>query len=86
MGERGALYFAAWSALSGSRNSAGMGVGAIPYQVITAWARDHDINEPDDLELVVFGVQAIDGVYLEHLAKTMSKKDRRNRDGSAGGR
>lgn len=59
--------------LSGSRNSAGMGVGAIPYPVITAWARDRGIDDPDDLELLVFAVQALDGVFLEHLASTMTK-------------
>lgn len=46
-----------------------MGVGAIPYPTITAWGRDHGIDDPDDLELLVFGVQALDGAFLEHLAK-----------------
>jgi hypothetical protein len=59
--------------LSGSRNAAGMGVGAIPYPVITAWARDRGIEDPDEIELLVFGVQALDGVYLEHIAATMTK-------------
>lgn len=76
MGEQARLYWTAWTALTGSRGSAGLGVGAIPYPTITAWARDHGIDDPDDIELVVFAVQAIDAAFLEHLAKTRPKTDR----------
>jgi hypothetical protein len=57
-----------------------MGVGAIPYQVITAWARDHGIDDPDDLDLVVYGVQAIDGLYLEHLAKQIPSSGKKRKE------
>ncbi len=58
--------------LSGSR-SVGMGPGAIPYPAITAWARDRGLDDPDEIELVVLAVQAIDSTYLEHVATTMNK-------------
>lgn len=55
-------------ALSGSRSS-GFAVGPIPYPTITAWGRDHGIEDLDDLELLVFGVQAIDSEFLAFMAK-----------------
>lgn len=62
--------------LSGSRGSAGMGVGAIPYLAITAWARDRGVDDADEIELVVWAVQALDSVYLEHVAASMTKPGR----------
>lgn len=69
LGELATLYYRGWVSLSGSRGGVGLGVGAIPYTTITAWARDQGIEDPDDLALVVFGVQALDTDYLNHVAK-----------------
>lgn len=71
--DQAALYFAAWTATSTSRNTAGMSVGSIPYPVITSWGRDHGVDDLDDLELLVWGVQAIDLEFLDHLQKTKGK-------------
>jgi hypothetical protein len=73
-------------ALTGSRNSAGMGIGAIPYPTITEWARDHGIEDPDEIELVVFGIQAVDGEFLKHMAKQLPKPKTPGREPKLGRR
>lgn len=61
------LYLTAFYSLSRSRS--GTGYGALPIQVSEVQAWHSFVKSPLDPESLLFVVQSLDAVYLEHLSR-----------------
>lgn len=63
------VYFEAWEALRYDRFYGAMGgEGPISYQVISLYARDHDITG-DDFRLFRATLQLVDAEWLDYAAE-----------------
>lgn len=65
-------YLAAFWDLTHDRQMGAMGgAGGIPWTAIDAYADRHEVEDFDTFKAVL---KALDGVYLEHVAETMKRK------------
>lgn len=58
----------------GGERSIGLGVGALPYRAIAAWAWDHDIRDGDGFDDLLIVVQHLDGIWLKDSAAKVKQR------------